>query len=505
MKKIHLIGICGSGMGSLAGLCKEAGFEVRGSDTSCYPPMSDQLAALKIPVAIGFHPKNLDWKPDVVVIGNVCSKDNVEVQKILELGLSYFSLPQALQEFFLKNKKALVVAGTHGKTTTSTLLAWVLTSAGFDPGFLIGGVGLNLGKSYRLGKGDFFVVEGDEYDTAFFDKGPKFAHYKPAGAILTSIEWDHVDIYPTFEKMLGAFKKFLATLAPTTPLLAWADVTLPLPPPTRGGGGISFPPPSMGLSAGLLEEGGGGEGGGSLFRYGLTQGDYTADAIVYSPEGLSFTLCAGNEKIPITSTLFGNANIENILAVCGLCHKFGLSWEQICKGVQTFKGVKKRQEVKGVVKEVTVIDDFAHHPTAVSRTIEGLKKRYMGQRLIVVFEPRSNTSRRKSHYNEYLKAFKGADRVLLAPLYHPEKIPPEERLDTLKLADDLMRRGIDAYAIDNDDALLEYIVRAIGPKEVVVFFSNGDFGNMHQKLLEKLERRKIFPDKKQVRSIKVQK
>lgn len=478
MKKIHLIGICGSGMGQLAGLLKEKGFEVQGSDTQCYPPMSDQLQSLGIPVATGFDPKNLDWNPDLVVIGNVCSKENPEAKRVLESGLPYYSLPQALKEFFLKEKKTLVVAGTHGKTTTSTLLAWILTSAGLDPGFYVGGVGLNFGKGYHLGEGDYFVVEGDEYDTAFFDKGPKFAHYKPAGAILTSIEWDHVDIYPTFEKVLEAFEKFFGTLSPDSILMICNDI-----PAYLVGKGLSLP--------------------GRRCGYGLAKGDYMVEEIRSSPEGVAFTLRYRDEKIPIQSILFGSANLENILAAAGLSHQLGLSWNQIQEGLRTFKGVKKRQEVKGVVKEITVIDDFAHHPTAVRKTIESLKQRYPGQRLVVVFEPRSNTSRRNTHYEEYTKAFKGVDRVILAPLYHPEKIPAEERLNTAKLADDLMCKGVDAYAIDDTDALLEFVVRSIGPREVVAFLSNGDFGNIHQRLLEKLERRKIFPDRKQVRSIKI--
>lgn len=460
-KSVHLIGICGSGMASLAGLFKAAGWEVTGSDTQCYPPMSEQLAALQIPVSIGFDPKNLPPVLDAVVIGNVCTRDNPEAQAALARRIPYYSLPQALQEFFLKEKKALVVAGTHGKTTTATLLAWVLTHAGLDPGFLVGGIGLNFGHSFHWGQGEYFVVEGDEYDSAFFDKNPKFTHYRPFGAILTSIEWDHVDIYPQFEKMIEAFRAFLQTLRPESLLLAWADGK---------------------IITELTQE-----HAYSLFRYGLTQGDYTPRQV----------------NLPRTDVLAGPANLENALAVAGLCHRLGLPSEQIGQGIQTFQGVKKRQEVKGIVKEVTVIDDFAHHPTAVRRTIEALKEKYPGQRLIVVFEPRSNTSRRNAHYMEYLKAFKGASRVILAPLYHPETIPPAERLNTAKLADDLMRRGIDAYAIDDHEAIVEFILRSIGPKEVVAFFSNGDFGNIHAKLTDKLNRRKIYPDRHQVRSIKV--
>lgn len=461
MKKIHLIGICGAGMGSLAGLLKEAGWEVKGSDQLFYPPMSDQLNALQIPLFNGFDAKNLDWGPEVVVIGNACPKENPEVQAALSEKIPYFSLPQALQEFFLTNKKTLAVAGTHGKTTTTHLLAWVLKEAGQDPSFMVGGVGLNTGRSFGLGQGDFFVLEADEYDSAFFDKNPKFIHYRPHGAILTSVEWDHVDIYPQFEKMVGAFQDFLKTLRPDSILLAWADSEI-----------ISE------LTKNCPAK---------ILRYGRTKGDYTAKDI----------------KIALPPALAGPANLENSIAVVGLCRELGLSFEKIEVGLKTFQGVKKRQEVRGVAKGVTVIDDFAHHPTAVRRTIEALKEKYPGQRLTAVFEPRSNTSRRNAHYQDYLKAFKGASRVILAPPWRPEKIPQGECLDTEKLADDLMRRGVDAYAINNYEAIVEYIVRSIGPREVVAFFSNGDFGNIHQKLLDKLARRKIFADRKAVRSIKV--
>lgn len=477
MKRIHLIGICGTGMGSLAGLLVEAGYKVTGSDVSFYPPMGDQLRNLNIPLQAGFDPKNLEPRPDRVIIGNVCTKENPEAKAVLEKSIPYFSLPQALQEFFLKNKKALIVAGTHGKTTAATLLAWVLHNAKLDPGFMIGGVGLNFGKSYQLGKGDYFVVEGDEYDSAFFDKGPKFAHYHPFGAILTSIEWDHADIYPTFESMLKAFEKFTATLSSISPLLAWADS----PRITERTHVHNYP----------------------LFRYGLHFGDYTAQDIHPSPQGISFTLCHKDERIPLFLSMTGKANLENALAVTGLCHQLGLSWEQIGEGLQTFQGIRRRQEIRGVVKGVTVIDDFAHHPTAVRRTIEAIKEKFPGQRLIVVFEPRSNTSRRKTHYDEYLSAFRGANRVVIAGLYRPENIPEEDRLDTAKLADDLMKRGIDAYAIEGTEFIVEFITRGIGPEDVVAFFSNGDFDNIHQKLLDRLGRRKIPQDRRQGRPIKI--
>lgn len=483
MKRIHFIGICGTGMGSLAGLFAEAGWKVTGSDTHFYPPMGDQLKNLGIPLLTGFHPDNLKPRPDAVVIGNVCTKENPEAQAALRQGIPHFSFPQALSAFFLKDKKPMVVAGTHGKTTTATLLAWVLESAGLNPGFLIGGVGLNFQKSYRLGQGDYFVVEGDEYDSAFFDKRPKFLHYPACEAILTSIEWDHVDIYPTFEGVEKAFASFTGSLNPDAILMAIQ-------------GSVAVDRSLQNCPA-------------HVSRYGLLGGDYKPADIRSGPEGSRFILQIPQIPpregggIPLFLPLSGRANLENSLAVAGLCHQLGIGWEAIRKGFETFKGIKKRQEIRGVVKEVTVIDDFAHHPTAVRRTLEALKERFPGRRLIAVFEPRSNTACRNTHYKEYTRAFKGADRVILADPFKKGKIPEAELLDTERLSRDLMRRGTDAYAVHGNDAILEFILRFIGPGEVVAFFSNGDFGNIHEKLLEKLERRKITPDRKGVRSIKV--
>ena len=471
IRHVHLVGICGTGMGSLAGLLVEAGFQVSGSDTAFYPPMGDQLKNLPIRLHEGFKAQNLKPKPDLVVIGNVASKNNEEAAAVLDQKLPYLSLPQALNHFFLQNKKALVVAGTHGKTTTSNLLAWVLTHAGLDPGFLIGGVGLNFGKSYHPGKGDYFVIEGDEYDTAFFDKRPKFVHYRPVGAILTSMEWDHVDIYPTFEKVLEAFSQFTQTIQPQGVLLAWEEIAV--------------------------------EAKAKMFRYGLGNADYCAKNIQQDENGTRFTLHYRGEHHPMQWPLTGLHNLENALGVIGVCHQLGIPWEKIAGGIATFQGVKRRQEILGEVNGVTVIDHFAHHPTAVRRTLQAIKARFPGRRLWAVFEPRSNTSRRNLHYKEYIQAFKPADRVILAGLYHPEKIPEDERLSPGRLADDMMRHGIDAYHIDKTPFIVEYILRGISHGDVVVFMSNGDFDNIHQKFLEKLPRSKILVDKNQVPLTKV--
>ncbi len=478
MKHIHFIGICGSGMGSLAGLCKEAGFTVTGPDTACYPPMSDQLQSLGISVQIGYDAKNLLPKPDLVVIGNVVRKDNPEAVAVMAVGIPYKSLPQALTTLFLEEKKTLMVTGTHGKTTTSHLLAWVLETAGSDPGFLIGGVGNNAGKSYQKGSGPFFVVEGDEYDTAFFDKGPKFLHYKPAGLILTSVEWDHVDIYPNFENLKGAFRKLIVSLPPACVLVACEDSPVV--------GELVADAPCR------------------VIRYGLTKGDCYASDIFESPEGSRFKLHDHGKIHEFRFALTGRQNIENAVGVWCLARAMGITEEKIAEAFLTFKGVKKRQEFIGEVKEVVVLSDFAHHPTAIRRTLEGVKAKYPGRRLWAIFEPRSNTSRRNHHYNDLLEAFGPADRIIIADVYQAEKIPAAERLNVAKLADELMcKKGKDAYNIAGSDFILEYIVRGICAKDVVLFMSNGDFDNLPYTLLQKLERRKIYSDRKQVRPIKV--
>jgi len=477
IEHVHLIGIAGTGMGSLAGLLTEAGFTVTGSDNAFYPPMGGQLRNLKITLHEGYKPENLKKRPDLVVIGNVSTKDNPESKAVLDQKIPYCSLPQALNHFFLQNKKTLGVVGTHGKTTTANLLAWVLMSAGLDPGFFIGGIGINFGKSYHLGKGDYFVIEGDEYDTAFFDKRPKFVHFRPTGAIWTSVEWDHADIYPTFEKTKEAFEQFVKTLSNETKLLAWQESSV-----------------IDSLISKLRAP---------IFRYGLTAGDYVAKDVQEGPEGTKFDLMYRKELIPFTSPLNGKQNLENVLGVIGLTHQLGISWEEIRKGIATFRGVKRRQEVLGEVNSITVIDDFAHHPTAVRRTLEGIKSRFPGRRIWAIFEPRSNTSRRKTLYPEYLKAFENADRVVLAKVNRMEKIPVLERLDPEALANDLMHKSIEAHYIPETDFIIEFILRGISPWDVVVFMSNGDFNNIHQKFLERLPKRKILADKKQVRSIRV--
>jgi UDP-N-acetylmuramate: L-alanyl-gamma-D-glutamyl-meso-diaminopimelate ligase len=473
--RIHLIGICGTGMGSLAGLLKAAGHEVRGSDENVYPPMSTQLAEQGIQVYTGFRPENLEWLPErpvgspasdgVVVVGNVCRKDHPEVLAAQQRGLELTSFPALLADVFLKDRHSLVVAGTHGKTTTAALASFVLHDAGRDPSFLLGGVPLDFGRGWRLGKGDAFVVEGDEYDTAFFDKGSKFLHYRPRTVILTSVELDHVDIFKDLEDVKRAFRAFVA-LIPEDGLLVVAKSS----------------PHALDVAQAARCR---------VITYGISpehDADYTADLITNGAhQGRQvFEVRAHGEGLCLFETgMIGRHNLENALGVIAAMHGVGLEPAEIARGLRRFSGVKRRQEVRGVAQGITVIDDFAHHPSAVRVTLQGLRARFGGGRLVAVFEPRSATSRRAVFQNEYAEAFADADEVLLAPLHAPEKVPLAERLDVERLCRDLKQRGTPAHVYPTVDEIVEHLT-AMHPGEVVVVMSSGGFGGLHEKLLRRL-------------------
>jgi len=466
-KNIHLIGIGGTGMGSLARLLVEKGFRVTGSDEKLYSPMSDQLSELKIRIYEGYAPSNLSGRPDLVIIGNVITKMNPEAQEVLRLGIPYRSMPQAVAEFFLKDRTSIVVAGTHGKTTTSALLAWLLSSAGEDPCFLIGGVAKNFEKSAHIGNGHVFIIEGDEYDTAFFDKGPKFLHYVPRVILLTSIEFDHADIYRDLNHIKESFRKLVALLPPDG-LLVCCNDDENVREVTK-------------------------KSGGRVVTYGLKEGsDYYPRAISNSEEGTKFELIGPGLVTELRTPLSGGHNLLNVVGSVALLHEHGIGIEKIQEGLCSFKGVSRRQELVGEVKSVTVIDDFAHHPTAVSKTIEAMRERYPGRRLWAVFEPRSNTSRRNIFQQEFTEALSHADRVLVGGIFKPEKIPEEERLDVRAIADALMHRGVDAHSIPKTDLLLEYLLRNINANDVVLIMSNGVFENLPQRLIDGLGRRRIL-------------
>jgi UDP-N-acetylmuramate: L-alanyl-gamma-D-glutamyl-meso-diaminopimelate ligase len=474
MRKIHLIGICGTGMGSLAGLLKAAGHDVRGSDSDVYPPMSTQLAEQGIAIMEGYRPENLDWQPDIVVVGNVATKDHIEVKAAQERGLQLTSFPALLEDEFLRAGHALVVAGTHGKTTTSSLAAFVLTNAEKDPSFLVGGVPNAVGefgeRSWRLGKPQgLFVVEGDEYDTAFFDKGSKFLHYQPKTAILTSVELDHVDIFADFDAVKATFRKFVELIPPEGLLVVAGD------------------------SPGALEVAKAAKC--RVERYVVIEGrdptqpaEWSGRAMTTRPGGRTIFEVTHQGKIfgTFDTGLVGRYNLANAVAVIAASAGLGLSSEELQRGIRRFAGVKRRQEVRGVAQGVTVIDDFAHHPTAVRETLQALRKRHGSGRLIAIFEPRSATSRRAVFQNDYAEAFSAADEIIVGPVNHPEKAPPGDRFDPERLAADLRGRGVAARHITDVEKIVEQVTDGAAAGDTVVVMSSGGFGGIHDKLLSKL-------------------
>ena len=463
-RHIHLIAICGVGMSALAGMLHTRGFRVTGSDQNVYPPISTQLAALGIELRQGFSPDHLADLPDLIVVGNAVSQSNPEVQAMLAQNLPFLSLPQALAEFFLGDRHPIVVAGTHGKTTTASLMAWVLESAGLDPSYMIGGIPRNFGTNYKLGSGAFFVVEGDEYDTAFFDKGPKFLHYRPRSAILTSVEFDHADIYRDLDHVKAAFRRFVHILPADGYLAIGIDFPhvhdlLTSVPCRWEGYGFSEPAAWQAIDV-------------------ETTGEVTRFVVQYQ----------GRRMATLDWGLVGRHNIQNALAVMAVAHRLGVSFDDIRQGVQSFAGVKRRQEVRGVVRGITLIDDFAHHPTAIRETLAALRARYKGRRLWAIFEPRSATSRRATFQEDFVDAFAEADGVVIAGLFNPESIPSDARLSPERLAQDIAcRYAKQAVYLPAVDAIVDHLAACIRPGDVVAILSNGGFGGIHEKLLEALQ------------------
>ncbi len=467
--RIHLIAICGTGMASLAGLLKAKGHMVSGSDTNVYPPMSDQLAAMGIDIRMGYLPENIEaTKPDMVVVGNAISKNNPEVLEVQHRGLPLLSMAQALADFFITDRSSIVVAGTHGKTTTSGLLAWLLEDAGRSPGFFVGGILKNFEKSYQLGSGPEVILEGDEYDTAFFDKGPKFLHYRPHRLILNSVEFDHADIYRDLDHVMEAFGKLVA-LVPAEGLIV-AD----------------------GENENVLK----------LIRTarcriltcGVDDGtfsttDYSARDVKYGPISTEFTLISKDREIgKFESPMPGRHNLKNLIADIVVALDLGILPEKIQDSVKKFQGLKRRQEVLGIFRGVTLIDDFAHHPTAIRETLAALRARYDGRKLWAIFEPRSNTTRRNVFQKDFLKAFDGADEILFAAPFQPEKIPEADRLHPEDVVKGLQAAGRKARYVPEVDAITAVIAQEAREGDVICFMSNGGFGGIYQKTIDALER-----------------
>ncbi len=460
---VHFIAICGTAMATLAGMLKEKGFHVTGSDQNVYPPMSDQLKKWGIEIQQGFRAENLNPLPNLVIVGNAVSKTNPEVEALLQSKIRYLSLPQAIGEFFLKEKKSLVVAGTHGKTTTTSLLAWMLYSLKSDPSFLVGGIPENFHSSYRLGKGDFFAIEGDEYDSAFFDKGPKFWHYQPNQAIITGVEFDHADIYRDLDHLMNSFQKFVELIPPNGKLFLSSDNenVLKLNSYARC----------------------------PIITYGLNhESDIRAEQIVFDRDGVEFALFENRNKLGVfRSPLSGKHNLQNLLGVLALCLNLGFAPETLQAPILEFKGVKRRQEIRGVVNGITVIDDFAHHPTAVLETIDAIRNRYPNQKIWVVFEPRSNTSRRSIFQNDFVKAFLHADETIIADVFMPEKVKDVPLLNVNQLIQEIHQQGGKAVGGMKVEEIVSYLGKNVKSHEVILIMSNGGFENIHERLLERLQ------------------
>jgi len=464
--KVHLVAICGTGMGALAGLLKEAGHEVTGSDRAFYPPMDERLRAWGIPTRHGFDPAHIAADTDLVIVGNVCRKDNPEAGAALARGLRVMSFPQALAEFFIADKTSVVVSGTHGKTTTAALLSYVLVEAGLDPSFLVGGIPQNFGKSFHLGRGGIFVVEGDEYDTAFFDKRPKFLHYRPRIAVLTAVEFDHADIYPDMAAYRAAFAGLLSLLPADGLLVVCAD-----------------DPEAAALAAAAPCR---------VVSYGLGPGaDWRAEGIEFEAEATRFVLVRRGERVgTVALPLAGRHNVANTLGVLAAAEALGVDAGQAAASLAGFGGVARRMQVRGVVEGVTVIDDFAHHPTKVRETVRAARARYPQARMVAVFEPRTNTSRRNIFQASYPASFPGADLVVVVPPFGIEAIPAAERFDSAALVAALRQRGQEARLSATADAVVEELAGTLEPGAVVLIMSNGAFDGIHEKLLAALRARR---------------
>jgi UDP-N-acetylmuramate: L-alanyl-gamma-D-glutamyl-meso-diaminopimelate ligase len=461
---IHLIAVCGVGMASLAGLLQSRGYRVTGSDQNIYPPMSTYLAEIGIEVLSGFRAEHASPRPDLVVVGNAVSRDNPETQAVLSQNIPHISFPQALGRFLIGARTSLVITGTHGKTTTAALAAWVFTGAGLDPGFFVGGVPLNFGSGWQVGGGDLVVLEGDEYDTAFFDKGPKFLHYRPRNVILTSVEFDHADIYRDLDQVKNAFRRLVDIIPSDGSLVVCGDY----PVATE----IAAVARCQRITYGA---------GGNV--------DWTAKNPQFHEGRSYFEPCyRGRAEGRIEVAVIGWHNVMNALAVYAMARVMGIEREKLLDGFRTFKGIKRRQEIRGERRGVLVIDDFAHHPTAVRETIEGVKAAYRGRRLWAVFEPRSNTSKRNIFEKEFATALALADRIIVAGVYQPEKIPEPERLSIENVVREINLRSTDdrARVIESAVDIAAYVARSARPGDVVLVMSNGGFDAVQEKILQAL-------------------
>lgn len=458
-KHYHLIGVCGTAMASLAGMLIGQGHKVTGSDENVYPPMSLQLERLGVPVFEGYKAENLARQADVVVVGNAITRGNPELEYVLDNKMYYTSMAAVVQENFIRGLHSIVVAGTHGKTTTTSLMAWAMECAGARPSFLIGGVAENFDSSFRVTDGRYFVIEGDEYDTAYFDKGPKFMHYLPDSVILNNVEFDHADIYRDIEAVKFAFSRLINLIPGTGQLIAgWdSDLVRELAPRAF------CPVESFGI---------GGEA------------RWQAHDVNFSSEMTTFSVRReGREFGRYRTRLAGLFNVRNCLGVIAACEVLGFDRSPVEKAIAEFKSVRRRMEVRGQVRGVTVIDDFAHHPTAVRETLLATRAKYPDRRIVAIFEPRSYTAQIKLFQQQFESALEEADEIIIAQLFHPERYTDETAISPNEIVEHLRARGREAYYIPAPDDIVFDLVSRLKGNEVVVIMSNGSFGGIHEKLL----------------------
>ena len=462
VKTIHLIAICGTGMGALACMLKDIGFDITGSDQKIYPPMSDFLLQKGIEIFDGFDGENIAYGPDLVVVGNTVAKNNPEANRMLEMGLNFCSMPQAINRFVAAGKKTILVAGTHGKTTTASIMAWIMYAAGLDPSFFIGGITKNFSSNYRLGNGEHIIIEGDEYDTAFFDKGPKFLHYDPFLTILTSVEFDHADIFKDLGQVKNAFDIFLSGIAENSTLIAFdSDENV----------------------AGLVNN-----KKYQVEKYGKDAASpWRLGSVFLDPPWTFFEVLKKEKAFGTFKTkLIGEHNLLNAVSAIAAADKLMIPADVMAEALATFEGVKRRQEVRGQKRGITVMDDFAHHPTAVKETIKAVKPFYPNGRLIAVFEPRTNSSMRKVFQHVYPLSFDLADLTCVREPPLLAKIPPDERFSSKQLTDDLKKHGRNAHYFADTDSIIDFLVKEASPGDVILIMSNGSFDNIHERLLQRL-------------------
>jgi UDP-N-acetylmuramate: L-alanyl-gamma-D-glutamyl-meso-diaminopimelate ligase len=460
IKSVHFTGIGGTGMAAAAAAMQEKGFRVAGSDQNVYPPMSTFLAEKKIAVMNGYAERNLAHKPDLVIIGNAISRGNPEAEFVLDNKLRYCSLPELLKEFFIRGKRSIVVTGTHGKTTTTSLLAWVFEHNGLNPSFFIGGIPNNLGQGARFTDSEWFIIEGDEYDTAFFDKRSKFIHYLPECAIINNLEFDHADIFENLDAIKKSFSHFIR-LVPRNGLLF-------------GNGDDANLAPLLNMTHCPVK------------RFGLGENNSVqAFNLKLAPTASEFEISSFKFHI----NLLGELNVRNALAAVACAKHCGLSNKQIQSAFDTFKGIKRRMEVRGIAGGVTVVDDFGHHPTAIRETLRALRIKFPEEKIWAIFEPRSNTTRRKVFQAELADSFADANMVIVSEVARLEQIAADERLNPEKLMQDLEAAGKEAVYLPDVDSIVAYVTKNVQGGDIVCVFSNGGFGGIHGKLLERLNKR----------------